>query len=221
MPVTIDAWRITGQSQIDSYVGRWVELAVLLVNELAVTHARGRRTQPPADPKSALETAFAQQGWSPTSAAAADRAPGDRMVGGAGLSGGGAPDRPRISAADADRLAGVAAGLRPVFTGAPDTIDALNQALVRHGAVPNLRGDPPILAFHAPGADLVDAWASDAATALAMVIGVGQAVRLRTCEAAGCELVFFDVTRNASRRFCGLACQNRAKATAYRARRRT
>jgi hypothetical protein len=73
--------------------------------------------------------------------------------GGAGLSGGGAPDRPLISAADADRLAGVAAGLRPVFTGAPDAID--------------------------------------------------------------------DVTRNASRRFCGLACQNRAKATAYRARRRT
>ncbi|MFE3454014.1 CGNR zinc finger domain-containing protein [Nonomuraea sp. NPDC059194] len=27
------------------------------------------------------------------------------------------------------------------------------------------------------------------------------------------------VARNASRRFCGLACQNRAKATAYRARR--
>jgi predicted RNA-binding Zn ribbon-like protein len=66
----------------------------------------------------------------------------------------------------------------------------------------------------------VDAWAADAATALAMVIGVGQGMRLRTCEAGGCELVFFDVTRNASRRFCGLSCQNRAKASAYRARRR-
>ncbi|MFC7714462.1 CGNR zinc finger domain-containing protein [Nonomuraea recticatena] len=35
----------------------------------------------------------------------------------------------------------------------------------------------------------------------------------------GCESVFFDTTRNASRRFCGLSCQNRAKASAYRARR--
>ncbi|MEN3536437.1 CGNR zinc finger domain-containing protein [Microbispora sp. ZYX-F-249] len=31
----------------------------------------------------------------------------------------------------------------------------------------------------------------------------------------------YDTTRNASRRFCDLSCQNRAKASAYRARRRT
>lgn len=199
MAVTIDAWRITGQSQIDSYVGRWAELAVLLVNELTVAHARGRRVEPPADRKAALEAAVAREGWTPR---------------------GGPADRPPITAADADRLAGVAAELRPAFTGAPDAIGMLNQALAGHGAVPNLHGDPPILAFHAPGAGLADAWAADAATALAMVIGVGQGVRLRTCEADGCELVFFDVTRNASRRFCGLSCQNRAKASAYRARRR-
>lgn len=191
MPVTIEAWRITGQSQIDSYVGRWAELAVLLVNELAVTRARGRPVDPPADRRAALEAAFAQQGR-PTGRA--------------------------LTGADADRLAGVAAELHPAFTG---DVAALNAALVRHAAVPNLHGDPPVLAFHAPGADLVDAWAADAGTALAMVIGVGQGRRLRTCEADGCELVFFDVTRNASRRFCGLSCQNRAKASAYRARRRT
>ncbi|MEV5499706.1 CGNR zinc finger domain-containing protein, partial [Nonomuraea fuscirosea] len=52
------------------------------------------------------------------------------------------------------------------------------------------------------------------------LIGVGQGARLRSCEAEGCELVFFDVTKNTSRRFCGLSCQNRAKASAYRARRR-
>ena len=156
MPVTIEAWRITGQSQIDSYVGRWAELAVILVNELHVTRARGRPVTPPAE-------------------------------------------------------------LHPAFAG---DVTALNQVLVRHAAVPNLHGDPPVLAFHGPEADLPDAWAADAATALAMVIGVGQGVRLRSCEAEGCELVFFDVTRNASRRFCGLSCQNRAKASAYRARRR-
>jgi predicted RNA-binding Zn ribbon-like protein len=121
---------------------------------------------------------------------------------------------------DADRLAEVAARLRTVFTGDPDGTAVLNESLLRHGAVPNLHGEPPVLAFHAPDADLVDAWAADAATALAMVIGVGQGMRLRSCEAGGCELVFFDVSRNASRRFCGLSCQNRAKASAYRARRR-
>ncbi|MEO3868187.1 CGNR zinc finger domain-containing protein [Nonomuraea sp. B12E4] len=114
----------------------------------------------------------------------------------------------------------MAAALRPAFTGAQDATATLNRALACHQAVPNLRGDPPILAFHRPGSDLLDAWAADAATALAMVIGVGQGQRLRACEAGACDLVFFDVTRNASRRFCGLSCQNRAKASAYRARRR-
>ncbi|MEU6798427.1 CGNR zinc finger domain-containing protein [Nonomuraea wenchangensis] len=197
--MTIDAWRITGQSQIDSYVGRWAELAVLLVNELAVTRVRGRDTEPPSDPGPALEAALARARWSPSPGA-------DAPV--------------RLGGEDAARLAEAAAELRPILGGAPDAVAALNRVLIRHRAVPSLYGDPPVLAFHAPDATLADAWAANAATALAMVIGVGQGVRLRSCEAEGCELVFFDVTRNASRRFCGLSCQNRAKATAYRARRR-
>ncbi|MEO3801921.1 CGNR zinc finger domain-containing protein [Nonomuraea sp. B1E8] len=38
----------------------------------------------------------------------------------------------------------------------------------------------------------------------------------RSRGASGCDLVFFDVTRNASRRFCGVSCRNRARAGAYR-----
>ncbi|GAA3262169.1 hypothetical protein GCM10020216_103470 [Nonomuraea helvata] len=167
-----------------------MELAVLLVNELSVAWAHGRPVEPPADPRAALEEAFTRQGRPPSRA---------------------------LTGADTDRLAHVAADLHAAFAG---DVATLNETLVRHGAVPNLHGDPSVLAFHAPGADLVDAWAADAATALAMVIGVGQGRRLRSCEAEGCELVFMDVTRNASRRFCGLSCQNRAKASAYRARRR-
>ncbi|MEU0570979.1 CGNR zinc finger domain-containing protein [Nonomuraea sp. NPDC005983] len=178
-----------------------MELAVILVNELAVTRARGREVTPPAAGearRAALEAAFA----------AADRPP-PRSAG-----------HP-LAGADADRLAEVAAEVRPVFGGQdPRSIAGLNAALVRHSAVPSLYGDPPMLAFHHADADVIDGWAADAATALAMVIGVGQGVRLRSCEANGCDLVFFDVTRNASRRFCGLSCQNRAKASAYRARRR-
>ncbi|WP_231618910.1 CGNR zinc finger domain-containing protein [Nonomuraea sp. SBT364] len=191
--MTIEAWRITGQSQIDSYVGRWVELAVVLVNTLVITQARGRPVEPPESGAERL-----------TALTAAVTEPAGR---------------PR-EAGDADALAAVAEGLHPVFTAAPGAVEELNAMLVRHGAVPCLYGEPPMLSFHARDAGTVDAWAASMGTALAMVIGVGQGVRLRSCEAAGCDLVFFDVTRNASRRFCGLSCQNRAKATAYRARRR-
>ncbi|MFI7453163.1 CGNR zinc finger domain-containing protein [Nonomuraea sp. NPDC049714] len=191
--MTIEAWRITGQSQIDSYVGRWVEVAVTLINTLTVDRAHGRLVQPPADRSARLS------------------AIGDNA--------GELSPRGPLTAADADGLAEVAAELRPVFGPAPE-LDALNAALTRHDAVPHVQGDPPVLTFHREDAGLVDAWAASAATALAMVIGVGQGVRLRSCEADGCDLVFFDVTRNASRRFCGLSCQNRAKASAYRARRR-
>ncbi|MFI7612157.1 CGNR zinc finger domain-containing protein [Nonomuraea terrae] len=168
------------------------------MNALHVTQARGRPVEHPADRRAALEAAFTRHDWTPVPAVGEGRV--------------------RLTEESADRLAGVAAELHPAFGG---DVAALNRALVRHGAVPSLHGDPPVLAFHRPGTDLVDAWAADACTALAMVIGVGQGRRLRSCEADGCELVFFDVTRNASRRFCGLSCQNRAKATAYRARRRT
>jgi hypothetical protein len=195
MTVTVDAWRITGQSQIDSYVGRWAELSVILVNELAVDQVRGHAVAPPASAdgrRAVVESAGTRIGRPPE----------------------------RVTAGDADRLAAVAAELRPLFGGGPKSVDGLNELLVRHAAVPALYGEPPMLGFHAAGAGLVDAWAADAGTALAMVIGVGQGMRLRSCEGDGCELVFFDVTRNASRRFCGLSCQNRAKASAYRARRR-
>lgn len=121
-----------------------------------------------------------------------------------------------------NRLAAVADDLRPVFGAAGDVPAAaarLNALLARHGAVPNLHGDPPVLAFHRPDATLVDAWAADMGAALAIVIGVGQAARLGACHADRCAHVYLDTTRNASRRFCDLSCQNRAKASAYRARR--
>ena len=197
MAVTIGPWRITGQPEIDSYVGRWVEQAVLLVNALAVTVARGRPVVPPGSGAHRLAAINATR-TAPT----------------------------RLTRADADALATVAVDLYPVF-GAGDHLAVaarLNDLLARHHAVPNLHGgpgQPPVLAFHHPDATLVDAWTADMGTALAMVIGVGQSARLGSCQAERCALVFFDRTRNASRRFCDLSCQNRTKATAYRARHTT
>ncbi|MER5620954.1 CGNR zinc finger domain-containing protein [Streptosporangium sp. NPDC002544] len=175
-------------------------MAALLVNRLTATSAHGREVTPPASSAERL-AAINKEG------VVTDRAPR------------------ALTVAEADRLAGIAARLRPAF-GAGETITevaaALNDLLVRHAAVPSLRvdpGQPHRLAFHRPDAPLVDAWAADMGTALAMVIGVGQATRLGACQADGCDLVFFDTTRNGSRRFCDLSCQNRAKASAYRARR--
>jgi predicted RNA-binding Zn ribbon-like protein len=199
MPVTLDGWRITGQPQIDSYVGTWVHFSADLVNRFVVTCAFGRATQPPvsgSDRVAVVRDVLVKGGW-----------PADTSV----------------TTTDADQLVVVATELSAVF-GTGDSLDAdrLNALLIRHAAVPNLHDGsthPYTLAFHRPGASLVDAWAADAGTALAMVIGVGQAARLGRCQANSCELVFFDTTRNASRRFCSVSCQNRVKATAYRARR--
>ncbi|MEV0623029.1 CGNR zinc finger domain-containing protein [Nonomuraea sp. NPDC050404] len=167
------------------------------MNHLAVTMAHGRTVTPPRSGEDRLATITTALTGGPSA----------------------------LTAADADGLAEIATELRPVF-GASDRIGAaaaqLNDLLIRHRAVPNLHGhpdQPPVLAFHRPDATLVDAWAADAGTAIAMVIGVGQSARLGACQAGNCSLVFFDSTRNASRRFCDLSCQNRAKASAYRARR--
>ncbi|WP_442935091.1 CGNR zinc finger domain-containing protein [Micromonospora sp. CPCC 206061] len=45
--------------------------------------------------------------------------------------------------------------------------------------------------------------------------------RLGQCQAHGCEAVYVDTTRNASRRYCNASCTARAKVATYRSRRRT
>ncbi|WP_431901998.1 CGNR zinc finger domain-containing protein [Nonomuraea sp. bgisy101] len=143
-----------------------MQRAVLLVNELAIDRAHGRRVTPPTagpDRRAAIQEALAAAGL---------------------------PRSEPLTPAGADALAAVAAQLRPAFGAgerAESMIEGLNQLLVRHAAVPNLHGHPdgpPVLAFHRADASLIDAWTADAGTALAMVIGVGQRARLRSCEAA-------------------------------------
>lgn len=57
------------------------------------------------------------------------------------------------------------------------------------------------------------------ATALATVLGNAAIERLGICNAAACDRVYVDVSKNGTRRFCSTACQNRVKAAAFRARR--
>jgi predicted RNA-binding Zn ribbon-like protein len=61
-------------------------------------------------------------------------------------------------------------------------------------------------------------WTSICAAALAELIGAGEAQRLGTCERPDCDRVYVDVSKNASRRFCSLTCQNRVKVATFRER---
>jgi predicted RNA-binding Zn ribbon-like protein len=70
-----------------------------------------------------------------------------------------------------------------------------------------------------PDAPLADRIAVEAAMAFSDVIRSGQLDRLRRCAAAHCDDVLVDLSKNRSRRFCGIACANRTNVAAYRTRR--
>src|SRR6201996_2591810 len=70
-----------------------------------------------------------------------------------------------------------------------------------------------------PEAPLADRMAVDFAMAMADVIRTGELGRLRCCAADDCDDVLVDLSKNRSRRFCGLTCANRVNVAAYRSRR--
>jgi predicted RNA-binding Zn ribbon-like protein len=70
-----------------------------------------------------------------------------------------------------------------------------------------------------PEAPLADRMAVEAAMAFADVIRSGELARLRVCAAADCDDVVVDLSKNRSRRFCGVTCANRVNVAAYRSRR--
>jgi hypothetical protein len=126
--------------------------------------------------------------------------------------------------ADVDDLGGVARGLAQVFA-APSTSAAaavLNALLAPAPVSPHISehdGEDAHLHFAAPTASLVERLRCDTAMALAVVLCDYGRERLGRCAADGCERVFVDTSRNASRRYCSDAHANRANVAAFRARR--
>jgi predicted RNA-binding Zn ribbon-like protein len=98
--------------------------------------------------------------------------------------------------------------------------ERLNALLARHSAHPHLaREDGQWRLHHHPAdAALVPMWTAICAEGLARVLASGESDRLGTCARAGCERVYLDGSKNGSRRFCSLGCQNRVKAAAFRRR---
>jgi predicted RNA-binding Zn ribbon-like protein len=99
--------------------------------------------------------------------------------------------------------------------------ELVNTLLRQGSALPQLvKHDGWDYHLHATPQDapLADRMAVDAAMAFSDVIRFGQLGRLRVCAAATCSNVHVDLSKNRSRRFCGVACANRTNVAAYRTR---
>jgi len=103
-----------------------------------------------------------------------------------------------------------------------EAVDLVNALLRDANALPQLlKHDGWEYHIHAtpPEAPLADRMAVDAAMAFADVIRTGELGRLRVCAADDCDDVLVDLSKNRSRRFCGVTCANRVNVAAYRSRR--
>lgn len=183
--------------KFDSHMSDVVGHAVQLINEVTPGERHGRTYERPIDLVTAVRGALP---------------PLSR------------PEHP--SAEEAAELADWAGRLRVVveLVAAGDLDGAcleLNAIMRESGAMPMLSrhdGEPWHLHFHAATAAWAVSWAASMATALAIVLGNPSVERLGICNAAGCDRVYVDVSRNGTRRFCSTSCQNRVKAAAFRAR---
>ncbi|HTW02742.1 MAG TPA: CGNR zinc finger domain-containing protein [Streptosporangiaceae bacterium] len=102
-------------------------------------------------------------------------------------------------------------------------IEMLNALLAETGAVPQIvahDGRGPHIHVSRPAAPLADRIAAHLGMGLAELVVAGEMERVRTCSAQPCRLVFVDLSRNRSRRYCdSRTCGNRLHVAAYRARR--
>jgi predicted RNA-binding Zn ribbon-like protein len=135
------------------------------------------------------------------------------------------PSVAQLTQAHVPAFVALARRIRSVFTDLRNRdVDAaaatLNEMLAAHPAHPHLAKERGTwrLHHHPHDAPLVPMWTAICAAGLAEMIGDGAAQRLGTCERADCGRVYVDVSKNASRRFCSLTCQNRVKVATFRER---
>lgn len=96
----------------------------------------------------------------------------------------------------------------------------LNRLLAKYPAHPHLAKEDGRwrLHHHPEDAPLLSMWSAICAEGLASMIAADKASRLGICERVACGRAYVDLTRNESRRFCCLNCQNRVKVAAFRER---
>src|SRR5262249_40889354 len=119
------------------------------------------------------------------------------------------PSVARLEQGDTPGFLALAHDLRQVFRdlhhGHVDgAAPRLNDLLSKHPAHPHLAKEHGRWRLHHHPMDtaLVPMWTSICAEAMARMLGAGHGDRFGACEAPDCDRVFFDLSRNASRRFC-------------------
>lgn len=131
-----------------------------------------------------------------------------------------------VTPGEHDRAQRLRAGIREVLganvgdtpdPGAVAAADEVLRGLPVHVAV---GGDRPVLS-PAPGLPPVEGALARIALAWSALVTTGDAARLKRCAEHTCGWVFWDVSKNRSRRWCSMrVCGNRNKARAYAARQR-
>ncbi|MFI6303406.1 CGNR zinc finger domain-containing protein [Amycolatopsis thailandensis] len=185
-------------TRVDGHHAMHLETGVALVNALTGSHVHGR-------PKPELG--------------------GHDLIGAAAEALG--PVDGQVDLLVAERLRTVASRLREIIESLSrrehdQAAGLLNRMLVDSRARPYLHrhGEQSWhLHFHSPDADFVQQWASGLAVSVAAALGDHIPHRVGLCAAPRCDQVYIDASQAQIKRFCGLACQNRVKAAAYRARR--
>jgi hypothetical protein len=108
-------------------------------------------------------------------------------------------------------------------TEVPVAARLLNELLADAEITPHLtdhNDQPWHLHYSRPEATVLARVRATTAFAMAMLVSEYGMDRHGVCAAAGCERVYADTSRNASRRYCSAACANRSAVAAHRARRR-
>jgi predicted RNA-binding Zn ribbon-like protein len=134
------------------------------------------------------------------------------------------PTRAELTAADAARAGQTADLVRAVAvaTTRDDVLAQLNELLSRARLQPYATDHDGELHLHyaAPGTPAVEQLTTTVAMGLASVVAQHGWERLGVCSAEGCDHVYVDTSRNASRRYCSNTCASRSTVAAYRARRK-
>ncbi|WP_235878822.1 CGNR zinc finger domain-containing protein [Saccharopolyspora karakumensis] len=133
-----------------------------------------------------------------------------------------APRTPTVTEADHDRCLRLRGGVREALGTEDQRAHVLADADVVMRELPLLVALSPGAALQ-PGPEL--AGTSRALAALAAAVATvritGEVDRIKRCPAEDCGWVFWDSTKNRSRRWCSMqVCGNRSKARAFASRRR-
>ena len=130
-----------------------------------------------------------------------------------------------LSTADAGRAADAARLVRAVAVAGSqdDVLTRLNELLALARPSPYATDHDGELHLHyaRPDAPALEQLTTTVAMGLSQVVVQHGWQRLGVCSAEGCDDVYVDTSRNASRRYCSNTCASRSTVAAYRARQKT